>query len=174
LFAALLLVAWQGLAEAHPVLSGKGPHNENGNTTLDLYRADNFNGAFNTAINNYLEVQNFGQAPRPRVVTSLYQADVIVRYNDSTETGAGFIHYAEPRIDTLRISRTGAYPVWLLTHELGHGYSMRDLTMEECSYITPDPATGFKSIMCHSRWESGDLTAHDREDLLLIPNKRVQ
>jgi hypothetical protein len=165
----VLALIYTGAAEAHP--NTRGPHNENGNTTLDIYKVGNFNGALGEAIANYGE-GNLGNAPKPRTVSTQAQADVLVRYLNPGEVGAGFSH-RNGAIDILRISPTSPNPVWTLTHELGHAEAMQDLTMAECDLIAPDPVTGYKSIMCHARWEGGDLTAHDWKDLQMIPNHRL-
>ena len=171
LFAVLLLCASAGAASAHPN-PGKGPHNENGNATLDVYTDEPFYGALGTAITNWNERNTSPTAPLIRKVSSIVKADVYVHYNRPGQTGAAHQHY-DDRVDEIHISTESPNPPWVLTHELGHSHSMQDLTTEECAAIAPDPATGYKSIMCHARWEGGDITQHDAEDLYLIPNKRV-
>ena len=169
--AVVFMVVGVGTAFAHPN-PGKGPHNENGNTTLDVYANEGFGGNLGVAIENWNEGNFSATAPIIKRVTSKSKADVWVHYNFPGQTGAAHQHF-DNRVDEIHISTESPNPQWVLTHELGHSYSMQDLTHEECDAIAPDPETGRKSIMCHSRWEGGDITAHDREDLLLLPNQRI-
>jgi hypothetical protein len=171
------LVVCGGAALAH--MNELGPHNENNNATMDLHKNQNFGGAFTAALNNFSEEETGGlnDAPYPRVVTVFANADQeVIRQPcvDDGDSESFFMHRVNGP-DLVSMGDCVEYPKFILTHELKHSYGGQHI--ENCNEaIEPDPRylpAIRRSVMCRARWDSGDLTRHDKYDLRNIPNERL-
>jgi hypothetical protein len=161
-------------------MSDLGPHNENGNVWMDLYRHQDFNGNLRAAAHNFSEEETGGlnEAPYPRIVSLFDAADLEVVRQPCVDDGnsESFFMHRKNGPDLVSMGNCVEYPKWILTHEIKHGYGGQHI--ENCAeVIEPDPRylpEIRRSVMCAKRWNSGDLTRHDKDDLRNIPNQRQE
>ena len=123
-------------------MSDLGPHNENGNVWMDLYRHQDFNGNLRAAAHNFSEEETGGlnKAPYPRIVSLFDAADLEVVRQPCVDDGnsESFFMHRKNGPDLVSMGNCVEYPKWILTHEIKHGYGGQHI--ENCAeVIEPDP-----------------------------------
>ena len=145
-----------------------GPHNHNGNDTLDIYasRDGQWNGSIRLIIADVNDTPNPGNMPPARRVRTPEEADVIF-VRDANASSPGTFTHRSSGVDVIKIRPTvdgGETGERVFIHELGHAYSLQHMTDSECA------AAPGGSVMCPRWWNPHRLTAHDEADLRALPN----
>jgi hypothetical protein len=159
----------------------QGPHNENGNSTLDVFVEDDFQGGVDKAIDDINNTTNRNKMPLVRKVDTREEADLVVFYDETIQAQTSSYFQHNPNMpDYIRINtweqtqprRLGTGKPFF--HEFGHDYSRTHqyhdgVNDPECATIEGG------SVMCKDPYnsaDSGGLSPHDDEVSRRLSNKR--
>lgn len=150
-------------SEAQAVLAGTGPHNENGNNTLDVCTPDNWDGALGAAINDF-NFADRGNAPKARQVELCSNADIkLIKVPYTAQDSPGlFSHGSGVDIASIRntVDNNGPNMPRLIRHEaLGHGAGMSHT------------GRNVQSVMSGYPYDADHFTTYDRGEIRKLPNK---
>lgn len=163
-----IVIVWvmiSAAGQANADVSGTGPHNENGNATMDYYWNANFHGSMQMVLDDFNNTPRFASAPKARRVYTKEEADVWIHW-ESDASPAWFSH--REGVDEIGINPNvdgGKTGTKVFTHETAHSYSEQHMTDEECA-----KAIG-GSVMCPRFWNPHHLTLTDNMFLRKLPNE---
>lgn len=146
-------------------MGDNGPHNHNGNKTMDLYWTHNFHGSMRLVMRDFNNTPRKNNMPLIRRVHDRSQADVVIQVKPDIKGGRfkGTHHKLGP--DRIVIGSNvdgGDTGERVIVHEVFHAYSAHHLG-DKCVII------GYKSVMC--KHSPGHLTRLDNWNLRHITNK---
>lgn len=169
LLAFALLLCMSVAVPALATTNGNGPHNENGNSTMDYCVTSDFNGAVGAAINDYNNTPDSRNMPMARQVADCANADAKIFYVPySAIDSAGLFGHNQgtgsgdaSKVDWIRIRNTvdGPNLASTLRHEMGHSYSLQHT------------GANVYSVMSGGSYKTDTLTPYDNADLRSLPNK---
>lgn len=157
------------LADFFSNVNGNGPHNHNGNTTMDFYvePGQGMGQSVNTVIADFNDTRNPNDMPLARRVQYKDNADVWIHRNNGGG-GALIPHHASTEPDEITIDWNvdgGATGERVYVHEMYHAYSGRHMTDEECALSESG------SVMCSGQYNPNHLTIFDGWNLRRLPNE---
>lgn len=151
-------------------IGDSGPHNHNGNSTMDFYWNDDFGGSMRLVIEDINNTRGSASMPKARRVYSKSAADIVVVRDPEIRAGR-FTHTPNPdKPDVIRIGwgvDGGSTGERVYIHEAMHGYSLQHISSvygyRKCANIN------YRSVMCNHSPQH--LTRYDNWNLRQLDNK---